>query len=109
EALKAFAIAPLADLPGRMLSAGQKRRLALARLLVAPAQVWLLDEPTVGLDRESLGRLNQAIAAHRARGGRVVVATHAPIDMDGAQVLGLDRFMPLASNASSAFDMEERW
>lgn len=109
EALEAFAIARLADLPGRMLSAGQKRRLALARLLVAPAEVWLLDEPTVGLDQESLGRLSGAIAAHRARGGRVVAATHAPMDMDGAQVLALDRFGPMASSARAGFDLEDRW
>ncbi|MCH8924595.1 MAG: heme ABC exporter ATP-binding protein CcmA, partial [Proteobacteria bacterium] len=77
RALDGFDLGALAEVPGGMLSAGQKRRVALARLLAAPAEVWLLDEPTVGLDAVSLARLTGAIAAHRARGGRVVVATHA--------------------------------
>ena len=99
DALDQFGLGALADTPGRLLSAGQKRRLALARLLVAPAELWLLDEPTVGLDRESLDRLTGAIAAQRARGGRVVVATHAPLDMADANILPLDRFAVAPSGA----------
>ena len=89
-ALEGFALGPLAEVPGRLLSAGQERRVALARLLASPAELWLLDEPTVGLDRDSLVCLAAAVAGHRARGGRVVVATHTPNEIPDAQVLALD-------------------
>ncbi len=59
-----------------MLSAGQRRRLALARLPLSRAPLWLLDEPTLGLDTASLGLLGRLLAAHRAAGGGVVAATH---------------------------------
>ena len=75
-ALDAFGIDRLADVPGRYLSAGQKRRLALARLLVAPASLWLLDEPTAGLDADAERRLDHAMERHRAAGGMVVMALH---------------------------------
>jgi heme exporter protein A len=76
EALAAVGLADLADLPARMLSAGQKRRLALARLVLSRAPLWLLDEPTLGLDTGSVDRLGGILGAHRARGGLVVAATH---------------------------------
>ena len=88
-ALEAFALAALDETPGRMLSAGQKRRLTLARLVVSPGTLWLLDEPTVGLDRASVDRLGEEIAAHRADGGMVVLATHTAIELPGAQNLDL--------------------
>ncbi len=81
-------------MPGRLLSAGQRRRLALARLVAAPAELWLLDEPSVGLDHASLGRLAAAIAKHRAGGGRVVVATHTALDLADPQRLSLDALAP---------------
>jgi heme exporter protein A len=95
-ALEAFALTEVADWPCRWLSAGQRRRLALARLMVAPASVWLLDEPTTGLDRDAAERLEGAITAHRAAGGRVVVATHLPLALAGAETLTLDDFRPTA-------------
>jgi len=93
-ALDGFALGELAAVPGRLLSAGQRRRLALARLVAAPAELWLLDEPSVGLDHASVGRLAGAIAAHRAAGGRVVVATHMALDLPGAVPLSLAALSP---------------
>jgi heme exporter protein A len=93
-ALAAMALAPLADLPVQLLSAGQRRRLALARLLAAEAPLWLLDEPSVGLDLASVGRLEAMLAAHRATGGVVVLSTHVDLDLPDAQILQLDHFVP---------------
>ncbi len=89
DALAALALERLADLPARMLSAGQKRRLALARLALTPAPLWLLDEPTLGLDTASIGRFGTLLAAHRDRGGLVVAATHVPLPLPGTQELRL--------------------
>lgn len=86
-ALEAFGLGGLAELPCRLLSAGQRRRAALARLVASPRPLWLLDEPGVGLDRESRGRLEAAIAAHRAGGGIAVVATHGDVAVRDALVL----------------------
>jgi heme exporter protein A len=88
-ALAAMALADLADLPARMLSAGQKRRLALARLALTDAPLWLLDEPTLGLDTASITRFGRVLAAHRARGGLVVAATHVPLPLEGTTELRL--------------------
>ena len=88
-ALDQFDLAHLAELPARLLSSGQQRRLALARLVAAPAALWLLDEPTVGLDRESQGRLSQAVARHRTSGGMVAVASHTDLDLPEAGRLEL--------------------
>jgi heme exporter protein A len=87
--LDAFGIAHLAALPARFLSAGQKKRVALARLIAAPAALWLLDEPTVSLDEDGAARLAAACAAHRARGGMIVAATHVELGLEGAQTLRL--------------------
>ncbi len=89
-ALAAFGLAPLRDLPGRFLSSGQRRRLALARLLAVRRPLWLLDEPTVGLDRESIERLEAQIARHREAGGLAVIATHMDMDLPGAYTLELE-------------------
>lgn len=72
------------------LSAGQRRRLALARVIAVPRPLWLLDEPTAALDAEGQGLLERVIAAHRAEGGLVVAATHLPLDLPGARTLRLD-------------------
>ena len=91
-ALAALDLGHLAEIPARLLSAGQKRRLALSRLFAAPAALWLLDEPTVGLDAASTARLAEAIARHREAGGRLVVSTHLALDLPGAETLRLERF-----------------
>ncbi|UEM06726.1 heme ABC exporter ATP-binding protein CcmA [Skermanella rosea] len=91
-ALERLGVPHIADIPGRYLSAGQKRRLNLARILAAPAPLWLLDEPSVALDRAGIGQLEAAIADHRAGGGIVVVSTHAEIALPGASTLHLDDF-----------------
>ena len=93
EALELFGLGARADWPCRWLSAGQRRRLALARLVAAPAPVWLLDEPSAALDRDGEARLEAAIAGHRAAGGRVVAATHQPLAISGAEVIALDDFV----------------
>ncbi|MBI1179572.1 MAG: heme ABC exporter ATP-binding protein CcmA [Alphaproteobacteria bacterium] len=89
EALERFGIAHLRDLPVRFLSAGQRRRLNLARLVATPRPLWLLDEPTVALDARATAELEQLIADHRAAGGVVVAATHIGIEIPGAAVVEL--------------------
>ena len=88
-ALASVGLADLADLPARVLSSGQKRRLALARLALTPAALWLLDEPTVGLDAASVERLGALLAAHRAASGAVMAATHLPLPLPDARELRL--------------------
>ena len=93
-ALKTFGLGNLADVPGRMLSTGQARRLALARLIAAPAPLWLLDEPAVALDREGCQTLARVIARHRAGGGIVVVATHQDLGLPDAPRLNVADYPP---------------
>jgi heme exporter protein A len=102
-ALAAFGLEPLADWPCRWLSAGQRRRLALARLIATPAPLWLLDEPTAALDSDSEQRLVAAIEAHRAAGGRVVIATHQPMSLACVQSLMLEEFPPVAADPLGDF------
>jgi len=91
-AIAAVGLEGLDDLPGRYLSAGQRRRLALARLELGRAALWLLDEPTLGLDAASVARLEARIARHRAAGGLVMLATHVPLALDGAGRLALEDY-----------------
>lgn len=79
DALDAFDLTRLSSYPAGLLSAGQKRRLALARLVLVPRVLWLLDEPTVGLDTASLDRLVKVMAAQLDRGGMIIAATHVPL------------------------------
>ena len=95
-ALETFGLAALSDIPAGYLSAGQKRRLGLARLLLAERPVWLLDEPTASLDGASREALTGAVNAHLARGGIVVAATHVPLGFSGARELHLGRLAQAA-------------
>ena len=111
-ALEALGIEDLADVPGRFLSAGQRRRLALARLVAAPAPLWLLDEPTVTLDADASARVASMIAAHRANEGMTIVATHGEIALDSADRLDLGDHAVPADMLMAAGDgdlEEEHW
>lgn len=91
EALDQVRLAGLADLPYGYLSTGQRRRASLARLLLNHRPVWLLDEPTAGLDSLSKERLAGLMHAHVARGGIIIAATHEPLGLDAAARLDLTR------------------
>ena len=80
-ALAAVGLDAIAEVPVRMLSTGQARRAGLARLIAGGAEIWLLDEPGNGLDTASLDRLAAIMAAHRARGGLILAASHQPLGL----------------------------
>ena len=82
DALAALGIGHLADVPVRLLSTGQRKRAALARVVASGAPIWLLDEPFNGLDRQASALFEEMIAAHRAGGGSVVLASHMPVAGD---------------------------
>jgi heme exporter protein A len=87
--LERVGIDRLIDVPVRYLSAGQRKRAALARLLIQQADNWLLDEPLNGLDTEGATLVETLIAERRAQGGVVVVASHQPVSLPGARILDL--------------------
>ncbi len=88
-ALKVLAIDHLADVPGRYLSAGQRRRVNLARVIAVGPRLWLLDEPTTALDRDTIARLEAAMADARAGGAMVVLSTHSNMALGDAKTLEL--------------------
>jgi len=88
-ALSAFGLTPLADFPAGLLSAGQKRKLALSRLFAAQRPIWLLDEPQVSLDAPSLKLLEAAIKDHLEAGGIAVVASHTALNTKFAHKVSL--------------------
>ena len=87
--IEAMGIAHLRDVPVRMLSAGQRKRAALARVAASGALLWLLDEPANALDSDGRALLSAAMAAQRARGGAVLAASHQPLGLDDAAVVRL--------------------
>ncbi len=93
-ALEAMALQPLAAIPVRMLSTGQRKRAVLARTIASGAPLWLLDEPANGLDSESLTRLEAAMAAHRAGGGAILAASHLPLALADARDIALQPVAP---------------
>jgi heme exporter protein A len=88
-ALAAVGLSAVADLPAAYLSAGQRRRLSVARLLAAQRPIWLLDEPTSALDREAQVALTGLMRQHLSGGGLILAATHGPIGLEGAKELRL--------------------
>jgi heme exporter protein A len=88
-ALAQVGLTHVVDFPVRLLSAGQRRRVALARLLIADRPLWLLDEPTTALDAAAQAALKAIMQAHLRGGGIIVAAAHAPLGLEGAQELRL--------------------
>lgn len=92
SALLQYQLSSLAGRPAGALSAGQKRRLGLARLLVTDRPVWVLDEPTVSLDRDAVAMFTGAVRAHLAQGGSALMATHIDLGLDEAEALDVAPF-----------------
>lgn len=101
-ALDAFDLVPLQHRPAQALSAGQKRRLGLARLVVTDRPIWVLDEPTVSLDRDAVALFGRVVEAHLKAGGAALIATHIDLGLD-ARTLDVSPFKPTTPQ-SSAFD-----
>ncbi|MGC1354759.1 MAG: heme ABC exporter ATP-binding protein CcmA [Xanthobacteraceae bacterium] len=101
--LAAVGLDALSDLPAGYLSAGQRRRLSLARLLAVKRPIWLLDEPASTLDAAGQRRLRDFMRAQLAAGGIIVAATHASLGIDGAQELLLDQLSPAFAQATALF------
>lgn len=98
-ALEAMALQDLAARPAGSLSAGQKRRLGLARLLVSGRPVWALDEPTVSLDSGAVALFAAALRAHLASGGAALIASHVDVGLPEAGVVDLSAFRPREDRA----------
>lgn len=105
-ALAAMELEALAERPAQNLSAGQKRRLGLARLLVTGRRLWLLDEPTVSLDAASVGLFARAVRGHLASGGAALMASHIDLGLDEARLLDLTPFRakPAPPGQGGGFD-----
>ncbi|HML14223.1 MAG TPA: heme ABC exporter ATP-binding protein CcmA [Xanthobacteraceae bacterium] len=89
-ALEAVGLAPIRDLPAGYLSAGQRRRLSIARLVAVRRPIWLLDEAAAALDQAAQARLIELMRGHLAGGGLILAATHAPLGLDAVQELRLE-------------------
>jgi heme exporter protein A len=87
EALEAVGLAAIRDLPAGYLSAGQRRRLSIARLVAVGRPIWLLDEAAAALDQAAQGRLIELMRGHLANGGLILAATHAPLGLETVQEL----------------------
>jgi heme exporter protein A len=103
RAMSAMNLDALSDRRAANLSAGQKRRLGLARLLVSDRPIWILDEPTISLDSASVMLFAQAIRGHLGQGGSALIATHIDLGF-AAEVLDLSQFRAKSSTGAGAFD-----
>jgi len=97
EALQEVGLDGLGHLPFAYLSTGQRRRAAIARLLVSHRPIWLLDEPTSGLDTRSQARMSELMARHAADGGIVFATTHLPLGLDNSVELRLGEHAPASA------------
>ena len=109
QALREVDLHDLIDMPTAYLSAGQRRRLSLARLLVCYRPVWLLDEPTSALDKDSERKLEVLMAEHLSEGGLIIAATHSQLGLSHPERLHLDRNRTddLGDDFAEASDNEE--
>ena len=103
EAIDQVGLTGVAHLPFGYLSAGQQRRIALARLLVSHRPLWLLDEPTAALDKRSDKLFADLVRAHLAKGGLAIAATHQPLGLDTVRSLELSGIHRAASDAQEAW------
>ena len=97
KALTAFELDPIANSPVRILSAGQKKRTHLARLVACPAPLWILDEPISSLDVHFIDLFKHVLKTHLDQGGMALLATHQDLEMDGTRILDLDMIGSKAS------------
>ena len=104
EALDAYDLHALADRPAANLSAGQKRRLGLARMQVSGCALWVMDEPTVSLDADNVALFRAAIDRHVQSGGAAVITTHIELAIASARLLDLTRFKARGLTGSTAFE-----
>lgn len=103
EAIETYQLEPLRDRLAGTLSAGQKRRLGLARLMVTGRPIWVLDEPTVSLDAEAVGMFARAVTRHLAEGGLALIATHIDLGI-AAQTFDITPFRAMSDDRSGASD-----
>lgn len=103
SALDAFELSDLADRPAQGLSAGQRRRLGLSRMLVTGRPIWILDEPTVSLDARSVAMFADMVRAHLHDGGMALMATHIDLGIE-AEILDVSPFKARLESATGAFD-----
>ena len=104
EALDAYDLHALADRPAANLSAGQKRRLGLARMQVSGCALWVMDEPTVSLDSDNVALFRAALDRHVQSGGAAVITTHIDLAIASARLLDLTRFKARGLMGSTAFE-----
>jgi len=102
EALDIFSIPHLIDVPGRFLSAGQKRRVNLARIIASKSPVWLLDEPTTALDKETIKKLEDVMEVHRQNGGMIVLSTHSDVNLSNPEILNVGDFVAARGHESAS-------
>jgi heme exporter protein A len=105
ETLEAVGLGAIGGLPAAYLSAGQRRRLSIARLLTVKRPIWLLDEPSSTLDTAAQTRLTEIMRSHLTEGGLILMATHGALELAGTQELSLDRANPSPESQAGAQSM----